>query len=314
MNIVKKIRHKSNKQEKVEDDDLDFLDLEEEEKLENLIELTDRLTNGEATTNEVYKDVVDEVASIKERTESIETNLTNVTELLNEMRGSLAQSEENVAKLLSIYEVVSQKFNPFLESRQGCAGGQGQEVDPETELESYGASMPGPGIPGPAAAAPGSPERDANHGSAVGSGRLLDGIRLDFRSTVLSLRWVEMMLESVEPRNLPALLDYYIRIGWVTEKVKTQLMEIARGEKPGPGNWNDGGPMAELARAADLPTSQAPLPEPDGAGWRLKVDNHLRSLYFIIKLRGDDLDIGVLDSLQQEVSRIKSDMEKMYGL
>ena len=104
--------------------------------------------------------------------------------------------------------------------------------------------------------------------SSTGSGReqriLLPDVPEDAISNAVLLKWVEFLLETVGHQNLPEILDYYVDIGWISEKVTMKLLAYASGM------------VAPRGRAKE----------------RLSTKDHLRSLLFIEKLRGRDFDQG----------------------
>jgi len=103
-------------------------------------------------------------------------------------------------------------------------------------------------------------------------------------ANAILLKWVEFLLETVGHQNLPEVLDYYVDIGWISEKVTMKLLAYASGM------------VAPRGRAKE----------------KLSTKDHLRSLLFIEKLRGRDFDQSKLTRLEREIEytiekRIRSD-------
>ncbi len=48
-------------------------------------------------------------------------------------------------------------------------------------------------------------------------------------SNAVMLKWVEFLLETVGHQNLPIVLDYYVDIGWISERVTMKLLAYASG-------------------------------------------------------------------------------------
>ena len=92
-------------------------------------------------------------------------------------------------------------------------------------------------------------------------------------SNAILLKWVEFLLETVGHQNLPEVLDYYVDIGWISEKVTMKLLAYASGM------------VAPRGRARE----------------KLSTKDHLRSLLFIEKLRGKDFDQSKLTRLEREI-------------
>ncbi len=92
-------------------------------------------------------------------------------------------------------------------------------------------------------------------------------------SNAILLKWVEFLLETVGHQNLPEVLDYYVDIGWISEKVTMKLLAYSSGM------------VAPRGRAKE----------------KLSTKDHLRSLLFIEKLRGKDFDQSQLTKLEREI-------------
>jgi flagellar protein FlaD len=92
-------------------------------------------------------------------------------------------------------------------------------------------------------------------------------------SNAVMLKWVEFLLETVGHQNLPEVLDYYVDIGWISERVTMKLLAYASGM------------VAPRGRAKE----------------KLSTKDHLRSLLFIEKLRGKDFDQSKLTRLEREI-------------
>lgn len=113
---------------------------------------------------------------------------------------------------------------------------------------------------------------------------LLPDIPDNAMNNAVLLKWVEFLLETVGHQNLPEVLDYYVDIGWISEKVTMKLLAYASGM------------VAPRGRAKE----------------KLSTKDHLRSLLFIEKLRGKDFDQSKLTRLEREIQytiekRIRSD-------
>jgi len=48
--------------------------------------------------------------------------------------------------------------------------------------------------------------------------------------------------------------------------------------------------------------------------WRLSADDHLKSLLFITKMAGVEVDKDKLNSLEQSIKRFKENLEGYYGV
>lgn len=108
---------------------------------------------------------------------------------------------------------------------------------------------------------------------AQGHRILLPDIADSAIANAVLLKWVEFLLETVGHQNLPEVLDYYVDIGWISEKVTMKLLAYASGM------------VAPRGRAKE----------------KLSTKDHLRSLLFIEKLRGRAFDQSKLTRLEREI-------------
>lgn len=102
---------------------------------------------------------------------------------------------------------------------------------------------------------------------------LLADIREEAINNAIVLKWVEFLIETVGQQNLPEVLDYYVDIGWISERVVMKLLAYANGM------------VAPRGRAKE----------------KMSVKDHLRSLLFIEKLKGKDLDHTRISRLEREI-------------
>lgn len=90
------------------------------------------------------------------------------------------------------------------------------------------------------------------------------------------------MLERVGHNNLPRLLDYYEGIGWISENVSNRLLELADEEK-----------------------------RYIGPSWTLSAEEHRKSMLFIEKISGKEIDDSLLISAPGRASLEPADAEKI---
>jgi flagellar protein FlaD len=126
------------------------------------------------------------------------------------------------------------------------------------------------------------------------------------------MRWIEFMFERVPRGRISLLLDYYVDVGWISEDVKSEVMSYARGE------MQDVNKYMEYEEAREEVFKDLPTPE-TGAykkveDWRLTADDHLKSLLFIQKIAGFEIDKDRLNSLEQNISKFKESLEGFHGV
>jgi len=108
---------------------------------------------------------------------------------------------------------------------------------------------------------------------------LLSEVREDMVSKTVLLKWVEFLISKVGKDRLPYVLDYYLDIGWINEEIIMKVLAYAKGLE---------GP--KRAKKSSMTT-----------------DEHLRSLLYIEKLKGKNIDhnmiLQIKRMLEYEVER-----------
>ena len=67
---------------------------------------------------------------------------------------------------------------------------------------------------------------------------ILEMVGDDPKKHIIAMRWLGYMLQFVDHQGLAKILDYYERIGWLSNEAKEELREIAEGLKStGKGEW-----------------------------------------------------------------------------
>jgi len=112
----------------------------------------------------------------------------------------------------------------------------------------------------------------------------------DVLSTMIAMKWLELLIDKVGISNLPDVLEFYNEMGWISEEALITLVKYARGTKP-------------FHEDVDW--------KPDE---KLTARDHMLSLLFIEKLRGKKVSRDLLILLDREVKKIKSSAEEIYGV
>lgn len=112
----------------------------------------------------------------------------------------------------------------------------------------------------------------------------------DMMSTMIALKWLGFLIDKAGIQNLENVLEFYYRIGWISENVLNTLLTYANGTKPHyrEPNWR---------------------PED-----KLTIQDHLISLLFIERLRGGKVTREVLDSIEREIKMMNRVLEQVYGV
>jgi len=138
---------------------------------------------------------------------------------------------------------------------------------------------------------------------------ILTHVRPDYTTTVLVLRWIEFMFERVKRDKISLLLDYYKDCGWISDEVKAQVMSYARGEIQDVTSYEPEEDLLALDKEGDFPQDYKKVED-----WRLSAEDHLKSLLFIEKIAGRVVNKDSLNSLEQEISKFKRNLEGYHGV
>jgi flagellar protein FlaD len=141
---------------------------------------------------------------------------------------------------------------------------------------------------------------------------ILSQIRHDYLSVTLALRWVEYLLERVTRDKLSLVMDFYRDVGWISDGVRTEILAYARGEmqdvtkyQPHEDEISDESPEFNVSPVAVYKKVD---------DWRLSADDHLKSLIFIMKMAGMEVDKDKLNSLEQTIKQFKDNLQGFYGI
>ncbi len=267
---------------------------------------------------------LDEFQAKLERHDSLISSLQNE---MNEIRKVNEEIQDNIKRLLDIYEVVSQKINPFIDMND-----KSERLPPEVEsiipVENQPQTPSEPAVYEETSienmkAAPQKTiqehisEREQEHTkSARPSGTpILKHIKKDYYTIVLLMRWIEFLFERVKRDKITLLLDYYVDIGWISKEVKSEIMAYARGEVQDVTAYF---PEEEIEAEIETPGGTIKAPNPKlykkVDDWRLSAEDHLKSLLFIMKIAGMDVNKDRLNSLEQEIEKFKKSLWEYHGV
>lgn len=110
----------------------------------------------------------------------------------------------------------------------------------------------------------------------------LTEIHNDPESIIVLMRWLQYLIDKCGHSNLSAILDYYIDIGWISQDAKLILIDYSSGITE--DSCNEELPKKEVS---DLPSK-----------------DHIQSLFFIQKLKGNEIDKHFIDRIDSELTRI----------
>lgn len=293
------------------------------------------------------------IETLEKLTESIKTDINQIKDSITEIQG-------NMRELTSLYDLISSQVNPFIDSElagkgiappgeEGKEGGaefdalfeptpemgvgeKGEEVSIEGGAPQEGqvveviATQPGvaaqPGVMAPLLpVAPLAPSRVVR----------LTQIGSDSMCYISMVRWIEFMLAKVKREQIPGLLTYYVRIGWVSESIRSHVLDMIRGMRAGPGapgaaagavsveapRDKEGDVVMAYSKEAFHGTAKPAEPggkKPVEDDWKLAPEDHLKSLIFIERIRGSDIDKNKLQELEEDIKRLRGGLEGFFGL
>ncbi len=275
---------------------------------------------------------------------------------ISRIRDSIAQIEGDMRELTSLYDLISTQINPFIDTstmeekpamevEQGAIPDLDALFEPTPELSGERApeaaavteTVP-PSAEGAAAAGEGAEAKPS-----LKTPRLVK-IGADASCHLALMEWIRFLLERVNRVEIPSVLSFYQRIGWISGEIKADMLEIIRGigavagEPAAPAAVAPGAPSSASAKdasgdiviaygkeqARDLkgpakgqaPAKGGAAPKGDlAATWRLTPDDHIGSLMYIEWIRsGGDLDRDKLEEIRREVSRLRSGLDGFFSL
>ncbi len=108
-------------------------------------------------------------------------------------------------------------------------------------------------------------------------------------SIIILMKWLQYLIDKCGRENLSNILDYYVDIGWISEDAKISLIDYSHG-------------ITE-EKKSDTNKKISNLPSKD----------HIQSLVFIQKLKGNQFDKHFIDKIDSELSRISKKIDN-YNL
>ncbi|HDD59331.1 MAG: hypothetical protein DRN35_00200 [Thermoplasmata archaeon] len=273
----------------------------------------------------------------------LETEISTVRGSLEAINKKIVEIEANIRKLLDIYELVIKEINPFVEPGPSKIWGDAERkmptapsekldeldlsdielVTPEGRKEGMDERM-GEGLEGskelPIPKLPSLPSPSMKRGDSMEKDDLMSRVRqgkpilerlpMDYRTMILVFRWIEFLFERVTREKIGMLLEYYKDVGWISDEVKSKVMAFARGEVQDPTKYEpaEGEPGPELFDKGGPPMYKRV------SDWRLSADDHLKSLLFILKIAGTDVNKDIFNAIEQEIKTFKQNLEEYYGV
>lgn len=159
---------------------------------------TVQTTSGKDISTEI-EDVKKEMDKLKDSMNALRGSLKTITEKMEEL-------EKNIGQLASIYEMITNQMNPFLDEEERRA------VQKEP--------APAQPAPVPVIVAPAEEKPEV----------VLDRVDLTNPKAIQTIMdWMNFLVERVGHEGVQEVLKYYVDIRWITEDVAQVLLRYAEG-------------------------------------------------------------------------------------
>jgi flagellar protein FlaD len=112
----------------------------------------------------------------------------------------------------------------------------------------------------------------------------LQEIPSDPERVVVLMKWLQFLVDNVGKNNLSNVFDYYVDIGWISDKVVPNLIEYSEGvtqEK----NYIESTEKREL-----------------------QANDHIQSLLFILRLKGEQPDKYFLHRIERNINKMTKNL------
>lgn len=117
------------------------------------------------------------------------------------------------------------------------------------------------------------------------NGVIINNIVKNSTNIKLCMEWLEYLMELVGRNNLQEILAYYEELGWISEDVRLDLLRYAEG-------------IDFYIEKTD---------------WKMSPDEHVRSIWFMEKLAGLEVDRNKLSVVEKDIKKVKNGTE-IYGI
>ncbi len=156
--------------------------------------------SGGKDTAVVVEDLQKDVEKLKDSVNAIKGTLKSITEKLEAM-------EQNMSQLASVYELLTNQTNPFLD---------------EDERKAV--------VPKPAQTAVATPQPAIVEAPQPNEAVVLPRIDQTNPKVIQTvIDWMEFLAERVGHQGIPAVLQYYVDIRWISDDVAEILKRYADG-------------------------------------------------------------------------------------
>lgn len=238
------------------------IDIEQKEIVKEYKPMVSKLdSNRLARIEEQIKEIMNTLKSMSEFNESVKIEIQEITESISHMERSIGELddiregyssvEKNLRELSVLYDLVSAQFNPFIDT---------ELLDENIQKGGLSALV--------------EKEQDKT-----------------FLNEYWTLKWIEFLSEKTKQSQIPNLLAYYKKIGWIDDEIENKVLTYLSGSK------------SEIIEGLE---DEEVIVEEDEDAWKLSIDDHSKSLIFIEKIKGKKVDEKSLQAIEQETSKLKA--------
>lgn len=246
------------------------------------------------STNERITELVSDVKSVQNDFNSLGHRIDNLEEAKKVSEEKMSDIDENMGKFLSLYELINNQYNPFVDNdekvrnspKEIVLDSQGKSTEEESTSNSEPKSFEDLNLKNSASSK--NEEVDdldsslleldtLNIEEAAGNAVPLTNLKNNTNSLVVILSWLEYLIKKVGINETRNTLRYYTEVlRWITPEVYFDLDKYLRGMKD----------KKEFAGDETL-----------------NVRDHIVSLYFISKLNEKALDQKLTKAVLQIIKQ-----------
>jgi len=172
--------------------------------------------------------------------------------------------DEDMEKLFQTIEGLSSRINKIEEKRLGDWGEEPSDFFTTDDIEI--------------------PEKYSKHKINL---KPLNWISSDPNSVVVLMKWLQFLIDKVGKDNLGDVLDYYVDVGWISEKVISNLIDYSEG-------ITEDSATAQKKQLSDL-----------------QAKDHIQSLMFIQRLKGEKQDKHFIERIERQLSKMTKNIDKI---
>lgn len=127
---------------------------------------------------------------------------------------------------------------------------------------------------------------------------ILTEIPRNARALMFTLKWVDFVLKRVPRKRISDLLRMYTDIGWISEYARYQLMGYFRASLPD-RDYEELEPLEEDMEGGVVLAENSAVDD-----FRMTASDHIRSLLFILAIKGLKVEPKLVSSVEEEVRSI----------